>query len=263
MTDQFPPGRDDRNDPETHVEPVDPEEPEDDLVNRVYGPSQADIERSWEEHDTGAVQERPSLGGAIWKYVVVGVSLVILISLAVGTIGPIFGRSRTVDTAQRTQPELIAVSVLRVIDARTIVVRSGAGEQTVRLIGIASPVFGDPWHEFARSVSESWIDGEEVLLESDERDVDGQGRALRYVYFDNVMINAALILNGLGKVETVQPNVRHNGLLAELERQARESGRGIWGDVDGASGSDSGPRNTEASLHPDQYGGIYARPPAS
>ena len=263
MTYQFPPGRDDENDPETHVESSGPEDSGDDLVNRVYGPSPADMERSWEEPEADAVQGRPSLGGAIWKYLVVGVSLVILVSLAVGTIGPIFGRSRTVDTAQRTQPELVAVSVLRVIDARTIVVRSGAGEQTVRLIGISGPVFGDPWHEIAQRASELWIGGKEVLLESDERDVDGQGRALRYVYFDNVMINAALILNGLGKLETVQPNVTHNGFLAEMERRARESGRGIWGDADGASGPGSGSTNTEASLRPGLNGGIYARPHAS
>ena len=248
-------GSDDRNDPEPNRVPDDPEDSGDDLVNRVYGPSQEDMDKSWEEYETGAVQRRSGPGGAFWKYLVIVVSLVILVSLALGTIGPIFDGPRSVDTVQRTRPELVAVSVLRVIDAKTIVVRSGAGEQTVRLIGIASPVFGDSWHDFARRVSQSWIEGEEVLLESDERDADEQGRLLRYVYFDNVMINAALIINGLGRAEPESPNTRYNLFLADLERQAKEAGAGIWAPVPGTEASS---RNSEASLRPGAYAGPLA-----
>ncbi|MCH8115185.1 MAG: thermonuclease family protein [Chloroflexi bacterium] len=259
MTYKSPPGSDDRNDPEYPARPDGPDGREDDLVNKVYGPSQADMDRSWEERETGGVQRRPGPGGAIWKYVVIGVSLLILASLALGTVGPIFGRSRSVEPAQRSQPERVTASVLRVIDARTIVVRSGGGEQTVRLIGIEGPIFGDPWHDFAQQASESWIGGQEVLLESDERDTDEQGRLLRYVYFGNVMINAALIFNGLGKVETEHPNIRYDRFLADLERQAREAGAGIWGSAQRAPVPDARPGNTEASLRSESYTG----PPTS
>ena len=77
---------------------------------------------------------------------------------------------------------------------------------------------------------------------------------LRYVYFDDVMINAALILNGLGKIETEPPNVRYDGYLTDIERQAREAEAGIWDPTYDGSGrglnADSPEGNTEASLRP-------------
>ena len=66
------------------------------------------------------------------------------------------------------------------------------------------------------------------MLEADDRDSDEQGRLLRYVLFDNIMINAALIVNGLVKHESERPNTRYDAFLIEMERQARESEVGIW-----------------------------------
>ena len=253
MTYQIPPDRDDPNDSEH------PDGPEDDLVSKIYGPSQADMDRSWEGYETGETQT-PGAGGAIWKIVVVGVSLVILAAMVLGIVGPLVGsRSGGDDRSDGFQPERVAASVLRVIDARTIVVRSGEGEQTVRLIGMESPVFGDPVHDFARRVSQSWIEGEQVLLEADQRDADEQGRLLRYVYFDNVMINA------LGKIETEPPNTRYDGFLTDIERQAREAEAGIWDPAyDGTGGgpnADSPGGNTEASLRSEYSEGGYPEQP--
>ena len=255
MTNRFPPENDDRDGSELRGAP------EDDLVKKVYGPSQDDMDRSWEGYETGGVQ-RPGRAGTIWKYVVVGVSVVILAAMTLGIVGPLVGgRSRTAEPVERFQPVRVSASVLRVIDVRTIVVRSGNGEQTVRLIGIESPVFGDPLYDFARRVSQNWIEGEEVLLESDQRDADEQGRLLRYIYFNDVMINAALILNGLGKSETEPPNIRYNGYLADIERQAREAGAGIWDPAYGDPGPETGPGNTEASLRSGISEGDFAGQP--
>jgi hypothetical protein len=35
-------------------------------------------------------------------------------------------------------------------------------------------------------------------------------------------------LNGLGTSDTEHPNVRYDGYLTDMERQARDSGAGIW-----------------------------------
>lgn len=264
MTYKFPPGNDERGDDRDGSEyPRDRDGREDDLISTVYGPSQDDMDRSWQGYETEGIQRRPGIGGAVWKYAVVGISLVILVSMALGIAGPLVGRSRIVEPAQRVYFVRVVASVLRVIDARTIVVRSGDGEQTVRLIGIESPDFGDPWYDIARQASESWIVGQEVLLEADARDTDEQGRLLRYVYFDDVMVNAALIFNGLGKVETAHPNIRYDSSLAEMERQAREAERGIWSPAQGTPGLDAGSGNTEASIRPESFPGFYARPPTS
>ena len=196
----------------------------DDLVNKVYGPSQTDIDRSWDGYETGGSSRK--LGGLLWKSTIVIVSLVILASMSIGILGPLLGGDN--NSSQPALPERISAEVLRVIDGRTIVVDAGDGEQTVRLIGIETKPFGDPFHDFAQQVTANWIDGKIVLLEPDQRDGDDQGRVMRYVFLDTVMINAALILNGLGTSLTEYPNIRYDGYLADMERQARESGAGIW-----------------------------------
>lgn len=196
----------------------------DDVENKVFGPTQSDIDRSWDGYETGGSGRK--LGGLVWKSTIVIVSLVILASMSIGILGPLLGGGG--NTSQPAPPERISAEVLRVIDGRTIVVDDGDGEQTVRLIGIETKPFGDPFHDFAQQVTESWIDGKTVLLEADQREGDDQGRLMRYVFLDSVMINAALILNGLGTSDTEYPNVRYDGYLADMERQARESGAGIW-----------------------------------
>ena len=153
------------------------------------------------------------------------VSLVILGSMTLGIIGPLLGGSQQ---ERQIQPERVAANVLRVIDGRTIIIDAGEGEQTVRLIGIKTPDFGDPFHEFSREVVQSWIRGKSVMLESDQLEIDSQGRLLRYVIFENIMINAALMLNGLATIETEIPNVRYESYLKQMELQAREAEVGIW-----------------------------------
>ncbi len=261
MTYKYPPENDEHDDSEYPREPDDSrEDPQgDDPVSPIYGPSQRDMDRSWDDDKTDGTNQRSGSRGSIWKYLVLGVSLVILASMAFGIAGPLVDRSRIVEPAQRAQPERVTASVLRVVDARTIVVRTGGVEQTVRLIGIENPLFGDSLTNFAREVSQSWIGGQDVLLESDERDTDLQGRLLRYVYFDNVMINAALILNGLGKTESEHPNIRYSRFLADMQRQAQEAGVGYWDPARGEPGLDARSSNTEASLR----NGYYSKTPTS
>ena len=193
------------------------------VVDKVYGPSQSDIDRSWEGYEEGGATQRA--GGIIWKVVIGLVSLVILVSMTIGLIGPLFSGS---GSNQPAPPERTTAEVLRVIDGRTIVVDYGEGERVVRMIGINTPPYGNPYHDFAQQGTASWLNGMEVLIEADQEEADIQGRLLRYVYLENVMINAALILNGLGTASSDSPNLRYSGYLASMERQAKESEVGIW-----------------------------------
>ncbi len=215
------------------------DEQNDDLAEKVYGPSQHDIDRSWDGYNTGSGSKR--IGGLAWKLTIVVVSVVILASMSIGILGPLLDGS---NTPQDTTPERVTASVLRVIDGRTIVVDAGNGEQTVRLIGVETPPFGDPFYDFARQVTDSWINGKQILLEADQRNGDEQGRLMRYVFVDDVMINAALILNGLATADTENPNIRYEGYFAAMERQARESGVGIW---DASFGTESDTTDTQAT----------------
>jgi endonuclease YncB( thermonuclease family) len=228
--------------PPEYPENEERDERDDDLMDKVYGPSQDDIDRSWDGYESGGGEGGRNQGGLVWKVTIVVVSLVILASLSLGILGPLFDNS---GPTQQVAPERVDAKVLRVIDGRTIVVDSGDGEQTVRLIGVQALDFGDPFFNFAQQVVDSWIGGKDVLLEADIQNGDGQGISMRYVYFDDVMINAALILNGLGRSATEHPNTRYDAFLFNMERQARESEVGIW-DPDFARESESAPQARQA-----------------
>jgi micrococcal nuclease len=68
-----------------------------------------------------------------------------------------------------------------------------------------------------------------VRLELDVQARDRYGRLLAYVWVGDLMVNAELVRRGYAEVMTVPPNVRHQALFLRLQREARESARGLWG----------------------------------
>ena len=195
-----------------------------DTENKVFGPTQKDIERSWESHGS---ERTNGSSGIVWKMMVGIVSLVILVSMLFGVLGPVFGGN---SNDSQDSPELQSATVLRMIDGNTIVVDTEHGERTVQMIGVDTPIYGDPFYDFAQEVTQSWIHGEQIALEADVLDKDDQGRLLRYVYLDGVMINAAILLNGLGTAVNDGRNMRYNSYLSGMQRRAQDSGTGIWED---------------------------------
>lgn len=138
-------------------------------------------------------------------------------------------------------------TVVRVVDGDTIVVRigqriqgAGAGvaeigqEYPVRLIGIDTPESvrpGTPVECFGReasSAAKALLEGRTVRLVKDVEETDRYDRLLRYVYIEEEMANARLVVNGYATAYTYPPNVRHSDLFVELEREAREGDRGLW-----------------------------------
>ena len=137
--------------------------------------------------------------------------------------------------------------VTRVIDGDTVEVRiterndgPGAGlaevgeTYSVRLIGIDTPESvkpGSPVECFgkeASSATNALLDGQTVTLVKDVEETDSYERLLRYVYLGEEMANARLVLNGYASAYTYPPNVRHTELFVQLERDAKESDRGLW-----------------------------------
>lgn len=137
--------------------------------------------------------------------------------------------------------------VTRVVDGDTIRVDilettpgPGAGETevganySVRLIGIDTPESVKPgtavecFGREAAAALKALLDGTEVRLVKDVENTDRYDRLLRYVYFGEEMANARMVANGYAHAYTHPPNVRHADLFVQLEREARENGRGLW-----------------------------------
>ena len=127
--------------------------------------------------------------------------------------------------------------VSKVVDGDTFWVEDGSEKGLkIRLIGVDAPesrrAFGREVGHYGKEAKEyltKMLDGKVVRLEYDVGRKDRYGRTLAYVYLeDGTFVNADLVKNGYAMIMTVPPNVRYAELFLELQREARENGRGLW-----------------------------------
>ena len=140
-----------------------------------------------------------------------------------------------------------AHKVLRVIDGDTIELENG---ERVRYIGIDTPETKHPskpveyYGREADSANRSLVEGKGVRLEFDVQERDQYGRLLAYVYVGDIFVNAWLVENGYAQVMTIPPNVRYAERFMELQKKAREEGKGLWGEKAGSLGKETGSETT-------------------
>lgn len=147
------------------------------------------------------------------------------------------GRSATSGSATAGGGRTPNARVVRVVDGDTIVVRTGGGDERVRLIGIDTPESVDPRQpvecfgkEAARYTRSIIPPGTEVTLERDVEPRDRYDRLLAYVYrsADGLFVNEAIASEGYAQVLTVPPNVAYSDRFLAAERSARNAGKGLW-----------------------------------
>jgi micrococcal nuclease len=139
--------------------------------------------------------------------------------------------------AQPWQGATYDARVWRVIDGDTIQVLVGDRVETIRYIGINAPEIHhptrgrEPYRKAARWANEALVVGRAVQLVLDVQPRDRDGRLLAYVYVNGQLVNAELVRRGYAEVSTYPPNVRHYAEFVELQRQARSTKQGLWGDA--------------------------------
>ena len=136
--------------------------------------------------------------------------------------------------AQGRQP--LTGRVVRVMDGDTIAVRVDKRVFTVRYIGTNTRDARMPGDSVdagpteAAEFNRALVLGQTVRLEMDAQEKDAQGRLLAYVYVGDLMVNAELVANGYAEVAIKPPNVMHEEMLQQLQRQARLLKVGRWRD---------------------------------
>lgn len=129
-------------------------------------------------------------------------------------------------------------TVIHVVDGDTIHVRLSGRIEKVRYIGVNTPETNHPTRGAERGgreateVNRRLVAGKTVRLELDVQERDRYGRLLAYVWVNqggkDMMVNAELVSLGYAQVMTVPPNLKYQALFLKLQREARETGRGLW-----------------------------------
>jgi endonuclease YncB( thermonuclease family) len=133
--------------------------------------------------------------------------------------------------------------VRRVVDGDTVVVQVEDRQVRLRYIGIDAPEMGDPvpepWAQEATDANRMLVANQRVWLERDISDTDRFARLLRYVWLRAehadgteqwTMVNLELVRLGFARAVSYPPDVQHQHLLRDAEREARGAGAGLWGD---------------------------------
>lgn len=129
--------------------------------------------------------------------------------------------------------------VTKVIDGDTFWVDNGRDSFKVRFIGIDAPeTRNSRWKEkgyYAQEAKEyvrSKTENQWVRLEMDVQSHDRYRRLLAYVYLeDGTFLNSSLVEQGYAVVDTYPPNVKYVKLFMDMQRQARDNNRGLWGEL--------------------------------
>jgi len=110
----------------------------------------------------------------------------------------------------------------RVIDGDTLI----CDNRTIRLLGIDTPEKGEEYYEEAKDFLEQ-IEGKEIFILRDFNDLGKYKRELRYVFYEDRLINVEILEQGLGK-SFMTENLKYEEKLLNAEGLARRNCLGIW-----------------------------------
>lgn len=159
----------------------------------------------------------------IMKLRIIILTLILLICLPFSFTGNIISDTNQV---QETYVKNISevVTVKRVIDGDTIVIDN---DERVRLLTIDTPERGQHLYKEAKEFLATMIEGKKIEMEKGTRNRDKYNRLLRFIYFEDKLVNLELIKQGLASVSIYEPN-ENDELFLIQEAMARQNGLGIW-----------------------------------
>ena len=133
-------------------------------------------------------------------------------------------------TGQVTQVNYERESAIldRVVDGDTIeVIGPVIGNKThIRLLGINTPEKNMPYAWDGKEFLQQFVN-KTIELERDREDLDKYKRKLRYLYFEDRLINLEIVERGFANAYMIA-NLRYKDAFLRAEEQARLSEAGIW-----------------------------------
>ncbi|MBP2422206.1 thermonuclease family protein [Microbacterium imperiale] len=130
----------------------------------------------------------------------------------------------------------VSAEVTAVVDGDTIDVRTAAGTERVRIIGIDTPEIGrdgaadECYAQEAREYVNDALYGRTVTIYPDptQDDVDRYGRLLRHVLVDDRSIAQDTLVAGMGYEYTYDAPYEGQGAHKAAQEAAAAAGAGLW-----------------------------------
>ena len=157
--------------------------------------------------------------------------LVVIVVLALLAAGPLRGR------LFGSKPAEVETRVVAVLDGDTVIVRTPAGEDRVRLIGIDTPEIahdGNPQQCYSLRATRfvrRRVLGRSVELTPGREQRDRYGRLLAYVRRPGERgdLEEQLLRGGFARTLEIAPNLDRAARYRMIESEARVAKRGLWG----------------------------------
>jgi len=116
--------------------------------------------------------------------------------------------------------------VIRIIDGDTISVNLNNSVETIRFLGINTPEKGKPYYSEAKDYLKE-IENKSIEVLRDFEDVDKYDRKLRYVFYENRLVNAEILEQGLATSFMIK-GLNYENKLKTAEDFAKNNEKGLW-----------------------------------
>ena len=120
--------------------------------------------------------------------------------------------------------------VVKIIDGDSLIVMHRGERETIRLYGIDSPEWNQPFAQLAKNYLENTVLNKKVVVE--RLYSDSYGRSIALLSLRNVNLNEELVANGFVWVHKYYCKMKICSKWWSLEKQARNSKRGLWQEKD-------------------------------
>jgi micrococcal nuclease len=119
--------------------------------------------------------------------------------------------------------------VTKIVDGDTIHVKINGNDKEVivRFLGINTPEKKKAYYQEAKDFLINEIENKSVELLQDGDDKDRYGRSLRYVFYENRLINVEIVEQGLATTFMLD-ELKYKNKFVNGEKFARDSGIGLW-----------------------------------
>ncbi|MEK6859397.1 MAG: thermonuclease family protein [Nanoarchaeota archaeon] len=151
--------------------------------------------------------------------------LIILVLALLSIFWPQFTGKAIDNNSNNYQKE--SAFVIRVVDGDTIHVNINGEDETIRLLGVNTPEKKKPYYQEAKDFLINEIENKSIELLRDKENIDKYERKLRYVFYNERLIDVEILEKGLA-TSFMLLDLKYKDKLINAEKFAQQNEIGLW-----------------------------------